>query len=119
MSKEFEEKRDRRREREANKIRSLPTIAMCEWYQGNDEKGKFIHRSKVIKLRRRSVTMRGIGSDTCLVTVGVEKGHPGNIEDFPCIIKIEKMPCDTTEWTRADEKMKEYIETIKARGETA
>lgn len=106
------EKALKRRKTAIDKMLALPTIAMCEWEQFNPnepEKGKFTHRSQVIKITKRSVVMRAAGSSGAIVTLSSTPGW--NVFDF---VKIEKMPCDTREYSRIDDTMKEYL----ARGTT-
>lgn len=108
MTKIFEEKQKAKREKEANKIAAMPTIAMCNWeMSGPATPGKFLYRSQVIKITKRSVVMRtleGRGTVTLSSTPG------WNVFDF---VKIEQMPCDTRQWARADEEMKKFLETVK------
>jgi hypothetical protein len=106
------EKALKRRKTSIDKMLALPTIAMCEWEQFNPnepEKGKFIHRSQVIKITKRSVVMRAAGSSGAIVTLSSTPGW--NVFDR---VKIETMPCDTRELSRMDDVMKEYL----ARGTT-
>jgi len=110
MIKTFEEKQKSIKEKKWEKIAAMSTIAMCEWEQyGNDfeKTGKMLYRSKVVKIGKRYITMRCLGTNNGLLTLKVKSG---NIQDF--VIKIEMVPCDTTEWARPDEKMKEHIRTI-------
>jgi hypothetical protein len=100
----------KKRDAKYAKIAEMPTIAMCEWEQSGPNKnkiGSFLWRSEVIKLTKRSVTMRAIGSKTATVTVSVKSG---SITDY---VKIEMMPCDTTVWGKPDEKMKTYLKGAK------
>jgi hypothetical protein len=105
------EKALKRRKTAIDKMLALPTIAMCEWEQFNPnepEKGKFIHRSQVIKITKRSVVMRTLGGGG-VITLSSTPGW--NVFDR---VKIEMMPCDTREYSRIDDTMKEYL----ARGTT-
>lgn len=105
------EKALKRRKARMDKMLALPTIAMCEWEQFNPaepEKGKFIHRSQVIKITKRSVVMRTIGGGG-VITLSSTPGW--NVFDY---VKIEMMPCDTRECSRMDDTMEEYL----ARGST-
>lgn len=94
------------RKTKVDKLLALPTIAMCEWEQYNPsepEKGKVIHRSQVVKLTKRSVVMRTIEGEG-IVTLSSTPGW--NVYDF---VKIEIMPCDTRQFSRADDTMKAWL----------
>ena len=104
----LQEKMDAKKKQNREKIASMPTIAMCEWHQGDDEdKFRVDYCSQVIKLTKRSVTMRTLeGGGT--VTLSVK--HNGELDQH---VKIIPLPCDTRQWAQLKGYEKKYYDTVE------
>jgi hypothetical protein len=86
------------------KIKISPTIAMCEWHQSKDDEEFHVgYCNQVIKMTKRSVTMRTLEGKSGTVTLTTK--HNNELRNH---IKIIPLPCDTRQWAQLKGYEKRY-----------